>query len=221
MNNKVVYLHRRKDTGEVFYVGYGEPERAHDKNEGRRSSEWLEITQKYGYTIEIVKKDLTRIEGLALETQLIAHYGRKDLGLGNLVNLTNGGQGFIHTPQSKQKLSEKHKGKKLSEKQINEMRISRLGKKHSEETKQKMSSSRKGKKHSEEWVSKMKRANRSLSKLNVEDVIFIKNNYVWGCKTYGQTALANKFGVSKQTIFRIVHNINWSDVIPENVDKNI
>jgi|SRR5580765_884767 len=50
-NKIVVYAHRRKDTGEIFYIGYGWFERAFDQR--ARTDDWkLEAVR--GYSIEIL-----------------------------------------------------------------------------------------------------------------------------------------------------------------------
>ena len=50
----LVYQHRRKDTGEIFYIGIGETEkRAYDKT--GRNNIWKRIAQETEYTVEIIK----------------------------------------------------------------------------------------------------------------------------------------------------------------------
>ena len=95
-----VYLHLRNDTGEVFYVGKGSLrsrqraqvcERAHSAK--RRSRWWQSIVSKHGYTVVVFASCETDEEAQRLEKELIAAYGRADLGHGQLVNLTDGGDG--------------------------------------------------------------------------------------------------------------------------------
>jgi hypothetical protein len=50
------------------------------------------------------------------------------------------------------------------------------------------------------------------SKLTEEAVRYIKKNYVWGDKKFGQTALGKKFGVRNTTIKWIVDGYTWRDV---------
>jgi hypothetical protein len=108
----VVYKHIRLDTNEVFYVGIGKSEkRAYDK---RRSSIWKSITNKTKYDIQILRKDLSWGDACELEKILISHYGRRDLCLGTLVNMTDGGDGtigFTPTDEMNKKRSEKLKGR--------------------------------------------------------------------------------------------------------------
>lgn len=92
-----IYLHRQADSGEPFYVGKGavhrrEPyRRAHAKQ--RRGEWWQRVAAKHGVVVEIVAHCLTDEEAQQQERALIARIGRHDLGLGPLVNLTDGGDG--------------------------------------------------------------------------------------------------------------------------------
>ena len=95
MKNKVVYFHKRKDTNEVFYVGIGNTNRPYKKT--GRSDWWKRIVKKYGYTIEIVHEGLTWDKSVEYELKYIKDFGRKDLGLGPLVNLTDGGEGTLNS----------------------------------------------------------------------------------------------------------------------------
>jgi hypothetical protein len=97
-----VYLHRRNDTGTVFYVGKGKNKRAWSK--GSRNKHWKHIVEKHGYSIEIIKDRLTELEAFQAEIALIMHYG-----MDNLVNLTIGGNtstGYRHTDESKYRQSQ-------------------------------------------------------------------------------------------------------------------
>lgn len=99
----IVYKHIRKDTEEIFYIGIGKTEkRAYSKL--CRSMFWKRIVEKTEYEVVILKSDITWEEAQKLETELITKYGRRDLGLGTLVNLTNGGQGTIGRVFNKDKI---------------------------------------------------------------------------------------------------------------------
>jgi hypothetical protein len=89
----VVYLHRRKDTNEVFYVGIGQTEKRAYDIKNRKNKHWKGIIGKYGYTVEILLTDLSWDQACEKEKELIAEIGRKDLKLGPLVNMTDGGEG--------------------------------------------------------------------------------------------------------------------------------
>mgnify|MGYP000109030619 CR=1 FL=1 len=89
--NKVVYLHRRNDDLSIFYVGMGSKKRPYSKRD--RNNYWNNVVKKHGYYTEIVARNLSVQDAYELESFLIQEIGRKDLGLGNLVNMTDGGDG--------------------------------------------------------------------------------------------------------------------------------
>ena len=100
----ILYRHIRTDKQEVFYIGIGENEsRAYNKK--NRTRVWKNTANK-GYETEILFEDVTWEQVIEKEKEFIALYGRKDLGLGTLVNLTDGGEGTIgykHTDEAKEK----------------------------------------------------------------------------------------------------------------------
>jgi hypothetical protein len=166
----VVYEHLRNDTNEVFYVGIGEKEkRAFDKC--KRSPYWKSIANKVGYSVNIIHKDIDWEEAKKIEILLIEKYGRKDLGLGNLVNMTDGGQGSLGlkiSEETREKMSKAQKGennpnfgKTLSEEHRQKISEAQKGKVISEETRQKLREARKGRTFSEE--TRQKYRNRTYS----------------------------------------------------------
>ena len=91
---KVVYIHKRRDNGEVFYVGMGNRDRAYtDKG---RNYLWKYVSKVYGINVEIVKDGLTKEEALKLESQLIDEYGRTEI-----TNLIGGSKGDLKNNESK------------------------------------------------------------------------------------------------------------------------
>lgn len=147
-----LYRHIRLDKNEPFYIGIGgsnkyEKEglytRAHSKYYNNRSKQWFNIINKTSYEVEIMLDDLTWEQACEKEIEFIKLYGRKDLGLGPLVNMTNGGEGepgYVHTEKTKQilrrpcsdqtkvKLSNAHKGKKFSSDHKQKISIAGKGK---------------------------------------------------------------------------------------------
>lgn len=108
-----VYIHRKESTGEIFYVGKG---RNYRWKSVLRSSHWKNIARKHGVYCEIVGNSLTDHEALLLEAYLISQFGRFSDG-GTLVNLTQGGEGmrgYVHSDESKAKISAIHTGKSVS-----------------------------------------------------------------------------------------------------------
>lgn len=108
----VVYRHIRRDKNKPFYIGIGDEEsRAYEKK--GRTRVWKNIAKK-GYEVEILFEDLTWEEACQKEREFIALYGRRDLGLGTLVNLTDGGEGTLgykHTEETKEKCRTAASGK--------------------------------------------------------------------------------------------------------------
>lgn len=124
-----VYRHIRLDKNIPFYIGIGK-----DKYHYRayrtvsRSKHWHSIVNKYGYEVEIMIDDIDHDYAKDKEREFIKLYGRQDLGLGTLVNHTDGGDGntnwskeqrdkFIKSrtgrivsDETRKKLSESHKG---------------------------------------------------------------------------------------------------------------
>jgi hypothetical protein len=97
----IVYQHRRKDTNEVFYIGIGKSkDRAYQK--GLRNPHWYSVVDKVGYEVDILIEGLSWEDACVVDSGLISDYGRSDLGLGPLVNMTDGGDGtlgIVDTPE--------------------------------------------------------------------------------------------------------------------------
>jgi hypothetical protein len=110
-NNYYIYFHINPLKNEIFYVGKGKNKRAFEKY--RRSEYWLKYVKKYGYIIDIVEENLTEDEAFSKEIDYIKRIGRKDLGSGTLINLTNGGDGCVSPSiDTKNKLSLANMGKR-------------------------------------------------------------------------------------------------------------
>jgi len=151
-----IYLHITND-GVVFYVGKGTDEGnfifERSKHNGRTKF-WKNVAKK-GYTIKIVGFFDCEKDAFDKERELITKYGRRDLGLGTLVNLTDGGEGMENPSQeTRMKLSESRKGKKnhkygkpTPKDTCEKISKTLTGRKLPEETCVKMSESRTGDKH--------------------------------------------------------------------------
>lgn len=116
MNNiYFVYAYiRQKDSttapaGTPYYIGKGKNKRhlePHNK---------VPVPKDRAYII-ILESNLTEVGALALERRLIRWYGRKNIGTGILINLTDGGDGgsgYKHTEKFKSFISKINKGKKV------------------------------------------------------------------------------------------------------------
>jgi hypothetical protein len=163
----IVYQHRRSDTNEVFYIGIGKTKnRAYKLN--NRNKYWIHIADKVGWDVDILFEGVTWEDACIIEKGLISDIGRKDLGLGPLVNMTDGGDGQLNpNKETRTKISKAHKGRKFTEDHINNLSKARKGNKykpHSENTKKKMSKSHKGKTFSDETKNKMSKVRSGIPK---------------------------------------------------------
>jgi hypothetical protein len=127
-----VYKHIRLDNNEIFYVGIGNDnnyKRAYQKIS--RNIFWKRVVNKTKYIVEIIDDNLIWKNACEKEINLIKEIGRRDLGLGSLVNLTDGGEG-MNNPTNEVRIN-------MSNRMIKN--TYRLNHKHTEETKQKMKES--------------------------------------------------------------------------------
>jgi len=113
MNVYYVYAYLNQTTGLPYYIGKGQGNRINSPHLN------LNIPPNPKNRIKL-KENLTEQEAWDLEIELIAKYGRKDIGTGTLLNKTAGGIGGDtskhrnYKPMSeetKRKLSESKKGK--------------------------------------------------------------------------------------------------------------
>jgi len=146
-NKSYVYIHKNKISGEIFYVGIGSTKKYKRAYSSRnRNKWWVNIVNKYGFDVEIIEYGISFKEAKRKEKTLIKLYGRKDLGKGSLINMTDGGDGVQNlTQESRSKISFKNKGKSGLKGKENPMygRIGKLnpmyGKTHSSSTRIKIS----------------------------------------------------------------------------------
>lgn len=118
-----VYLHTRLDKNEPFYVGKGS-DRKGEKYKYRRAFAkkgrnryWLNIIKLTKYKVEILFDNMTTEEACQKEIELIKFYGRADLGLGPLCNLTDGGEGVYGCKVSPERIEKMRK--KIVQKDFN------------------------------------------------------------------------------------------------------
>jgi hypothetical protein len=108
-----VYCHRNPLTNEIFYIGKGKNQRAY--NSQSRGKHWKNYVKKNGIPIvEILYKNLNEEQSLIIEKEMIDKLGRKDLGLGKLINETDGGDGISglkHNDETKEKIKLSRIGK--------------------------------------------------------------------------------------------------------------
>lgn len=89
-----VYTYTRLDKNEIFYVGIGSDSKyKRAKNLSLRTDYFKKIINKSEYKLDIIFDNLSWEDACLKEIELIALYGRKDLGIGTLINFTDGGEG--------------------------------------------------------------------------------------------------------------------------------
>ena len=174
LDNNCYYVYIYLDLDNIpFYVG---------KGKGARYKIYYHLQQHYinpflenkirkvgvdNVVIKFPYKDLTEEQAFYLEDYYIAGYGRRDLDLGPLCNLTNGGDGPSPSKETRRKISESLKGCKRSEEFKQKISNANKGKYFSDESKRKVSEANKGnspwikdKHHSEESKRKMREAQK-------------------------------------------------------------
>ena len=161
------YVHRRPNTGEVFYVGKGSGQRAWQFR--GRSRHWYSIVAKHGFVVEIARGGLQEWAAFEHEQELIALYGRKDCGQGPLVNTTDGGDGpsgTIFSDALRSQISERQRGDCNVSKRADvreKLAASATGDQNpmkSAETQKKVSAANTGKRASEETRKRMSDAHK-------------------------------------------------------------
>lgn len=203
-----VYRHIRLDKNEPFYIGIGSDtdyKRAFKKTQ--RTWYWQNIASS-GYDVDILLENLTWEQACEKEKEFIALYGRKDLGTGTLVNMTDGGEGNLNPPESiRKKISAAHKGKPSH----------RLNKPLTEAHKKNISNALKGVSKSKEHVEKNKTAAKNRVRLKCEycNVVANINNYkLWHgdrCKSkLGNENIDRKHKNSRAKV-ECEHCLKWVD----------
>ena len=185
MNTFYVYAHFRDDTSLPFYIGKGHDKRAWSKK--GRNLHWRGIVAKLGFSVVILKSNMTEEDALEYEIAIIAKIGRE-----HLCNQTDGGEGssgYIATEETRRKISIANSNpsaevrarkslvqightlspesrmklslskRNMSDKTKQRIGNGRRGKTHSVGSRQKISSALRGRVITEEWKAKIARAN--------------------------------------------------------------
>jgi hypothetical protein len=197
MANCYVYEHIRKDTNAVFYVGKGTGYRYTSKE--NRNNHWHNIVKKHGFTVNFIAKNLDEELAHLCEIERIDQLKR--IGI-KLCNATNGGEGISghkHSDQTKQKISQKLKGKNVGS-TIN------VGRKHTQQMKEKISKS---------LVGNKRRLGISHTKETLEIIKFHsmgKNNPMFGKKQKDSTK--SKISEKMNGRIRITNGIQNTSIFP-------
>jgi group I intron endonuclease len=205
-----LYFHKRLDDDTIFYVGIGKTKkRAYSKCD--RNNHWKNVANKHGYEVVIFERGLTWERACELEKLYIRLLGRRDLGLGNLVNLTDGGEGTLGRPptnkgkpcsnETKRKISTALKGKASPHK----------GRTHSDETKRKWSEARKGKVLSDETKQKMSVAQRGGNNPSAKKCINTLTGQIYPSLKDAALDLGINYNTFKVNVRNGVGNIKYLD----------
>ena len=124
-----VYTHLKADSGDVFYVGRGRIHRngtcyrAFSKHP--RSPFWRRVVAIHGFSVRLIARFETLEEANIFEKALIRHYGRRILSEGDLVNLSEGGDGATglpHTEEWNEKIAASLRGRTRPPETVRRMR---------------------------------------------------------------------------------------------------
>lgn len=183
----IVYIHRRKTTGKLFYVGIGDREkRAYDTN--GRNPYWKNIYNKHGRTVEILEEGITREQACELEVFLIALIGKS-----NLANLTDGGEGKAGYTYNR---TERHS-------EMASKIITKAWERGCYDTAAVIEGHKKN-------AIRQRGAGNHQSKLTEEDVLEVRRLYATGSYTHKE--LGDKFGIQRRSIGDIILRRNWKHI---------
>jgi ribosomal protein L24E len=161
------YLWLRED-GTPYYVGKGKGNRAYTRHLAPNRK--MKAPPKECIVIYPAESEADAFEA---EIALIWYYGRKDLGLGCLRNLTNGGEGTYgpKTLEHRLKIGAAHRGMKRTAETKRNIAESHIGILHTEEWKinhSKQLTGRKRPPRSQEWTDNYKRSMKKYWERNKE-----------------------------------------------------
>ena len=121
MESFYVYAYLRSD-GTPYYIGKGKGRRCFDPR-GKAAK-----PPKNKALIVLLREGMTEAQAFWWESLYIRHWGRKDIGTGSLRNKSDGGEGAsgaIRSDWHRQRISDAHRGKVMSEKTRAKLRAAR------------------------------------------------------------------------------------------------
>ena len=222
-----VYGYIRLDTNTYFYIGKGKKNRCFELNVSR-SSHFKNIVNKVPCVVEIIKDNLTSEDAYYEEEKIIERlvfeegYSISIKGIDrnkncHLVNKCWGGlgnAGYSHSDFSKNKISESHKGKTLSNETKHKLSILNKGERHpkygtthSLETRKRISESLKGKKFSAERKKNLSNSHKGIPNLvNRKKVRCIELDIVFESINHANLYMSQHYGYKRLKISEVCNN---------------
>lgn len=167
MGSYYVYQLRLLGSDSPFYIGKGKGRRKayHFTPSGLKSRSLKNsiikkaINDGVEILSEILFSGLSEDEALNKEVELIALYGRRDMGTGILANHTDGGDGssgHVKTEETRAKISAAKTGKRRSPETVEKMSIANKGKTMTRQAREKISRFQRGRVKTPEHLRAMK-----------------------------------------------------------------
>lgn len=182
MNNYTVYIHQNKINNKK-YIGITKqrPEKRWRNGEGYKSSpHFYSSIKKYGwdnFDHIILFTNFSENEAKTKEIELIKSYNTMDNKFG--YNCTKGGDGVT--------------GRKMTQKQIEKLRLINTGRKASSETKEKLRKAMTGRIMSDEWKNRISESHKGDKNPSAKPIVQLNSNYElikeFGCAVYAQSEL--------------------------------
>ena len=196
-----VYLYLDPVNFDTFYVGKGTGQRWKLCTHRPEHNKWLaRKINKIGAENILIKMINCKSEEHAfqLEKEIIQQFGRRDLGLGTLLNMTDGGEGLSGAIWTDERKANKSiEVKKHFEKNGNPFK----GKKHTEDAKHRMHIAKSG-------------SGNYCAVLDEEKVLTIRANFIKTTLSNSQFCAyeAKKYNINISTIADVITNRNWKHV---------
>jgi hypothetical protein len=149
-----VYLHKKGDTGEPFYVGKGTGKRIYFHS--GRNQWWHNIVAKHGIAYEFLGYFELEVDAFAYEKDRIAFYRSEGYTLCNLTDGGEGASGRVLSEESRAKMIASAKAKPAQSQEARTKRSQSMsGRVRSPEHCAALSEVQKGKPHSSEHTAKV------------------------------------------------------------------
>jgi len=193
--NFFIYCYICPVRSEVIYIGKGSGNRhlvhlrRKDKHPLTQRIQWIR-NQGLEPVIDFICQGVDEEFAFLVEQEAIAKYGRKDLGKGPLLNLTDGGDGIVghrHTEDARSRISAAlrvrppaMKGRHHTEETKRAISVGNSKKRASLATRQKMSDGRRGILHTAETkmrISEMQRGRRQSEETKAKRAASLRRYY--------------------------------------------